>query len=72
MFVADRPLMSSHEKEGQVLDLLVGLVSYANHSALSKSGLGCTMVSSIQPWIQNIIYHKVHMRNHTNVSKCRS
>ena len=34
-------------------DLVVGIVSYANYSNLSESGVGAVLISEVQDWIKS-------------------
>ena len=46
-------------KGHQGLDTIVGVVSFANHSHLEKSGVGCVLITDVQDWIKSTIEPKV-------------
>ena len=49
----------AHKNESCRVDVVVGIVSYANLSALDESGIGCVLVSQADDWIKTIIIEKV-------------
>ncbi|CAD7702346.1 unnamed protein product, partial [Ostreobium quekettii] len=57
------PLLTYNQQtEAGELGVVVGIVSYANFSALDKSGVGCLLVRDVVDWIEDIIYHKVAVK----------
>ena len=40
-------------------DIVVGVISYANYTALKEIGIGCMNISSIYGWIQEIAFVEV-------------
>lgn len=45
--------------EGVEKDLLVGIVSYANYSALDETGIGGVLLSGIRDWIDDVTSQQV-------------
>lgn len=45
--------------EGAEKDLLVGIVSYANYSALDETGIGGVLLSGIRDWIDDVTSRQV-------------
>lgn len=45
--------------EGAEKDLLVGIVSYANYSALDETGIGGVLLSGIRDWIDDVTSQQV-------------
>lgn len=43
------------------LDLLVGVVSFANYSALENSGTGLVRITPVANWVNEIISDKVRI-----------
>lgn len=47
------------EKGHPSLDIIVGVVSFANHTSLEDSGIGCVLISDVRDWIESIMHQKV-------------
>ena len=41
-------------------DVVVGIVSFANYSALKDSGVGCVRMATIHSWVMQTISPQVH------------
>lgn len=49
------------------VDIIIGVVSFANYSSLEESGIGCVSISNVQDWIKTIIPKQVPMLNKESV-----
>lgn len=52
-------MLSDPEQNDPQDDLIIGVVSAANYSALSGSGISCILIQGALEWINSIIY-QVH------------
>ena len=53
------PSSGSRRKGGEQFGAVLGIVSYANHTALEKSGTACILFSAIHDWVNSIIDDEV-------------